>query len=320
VRSFRSFRELTSDSFPRQTALTIGKFDGVHLGHRAILSRLQEAAQTRLLEPAVFTFTHNPLAQLAPEKCPPAVSSPNQRLELLAEAGVGVTLMVEFDDEFPGHGKIRNLEPEEYVSTVLLGVMRAKYIQVGSNFRFGKEGRGTPELLQRLGKQLDFEVEITGDVSVGGKQVSSSLVRELLSRGEVSDAGTLLGRPVQVRGTVTHGAARGQDLGFPTANLSADFEGLAPVDGVYAGNATVGDSTYQAAISVGGNPTFTPDAPSRVEVYLLDFAEDIYGQTMTVDFIERVRPTTRFNSVDELIAEMNRDVDRVREILAVHEG
>lgn len=310
MRSYRSFSELTDDAFSTPAALTIGKFDGVHRGHQAILQRLKDAADERGYEAAVFTFTHNPLAMLAPEKCPQELSSPNQRLELLAAAGIDVTLMVDFDEH------LRNLTPREYARDVLVKLMRAKYVLVGGDFRFGQGGSGTVDTLRELGAEFGFEVEETSDITVDGERVSSSHVRNCLAVGDVEQAGRLLGHPVQVRGMVVHGAARGRELGVPTANLEDKFEGLAPVDGVYAGWAKVRNSRYMAAISVGGNPTFTPDAPSRVEVHLLDFNDDIYGSNMTVDFTHRIRGTERFDSVDELIAEMQNDVATVRKLLS----
>ncbi|MGO3236057.1 MAG: bifunctional riboflavin kinase/FAD synthetase [Canibacter sp.] len=310
MRSYRSFSEVTTDAFPKPTALTIGKFDGVHLGHQAILKRLKVAADEHGLEAAVFTFTHNPLAFLAPTKCPQELSSPNQRLELLAAAGVDVTLMVDFDEH------VRDLTPREYAQDVLVNLMHAQYLLVGGDFRFGKGGAGTVETLKELGAELGFSVECTSDITVNDERVSSSQVRDWLAAGDVENAERLLGRPVQVRGMVVHGAARGRELGFPTANLAESFEGLAPVDGVYAGWAKVGGERYRAAISVGGNPTFTPDAPSRVEVYLLDFAGDIYGSNMTVDFLYRLRGTERFSDIDGLIDAMNMDIDEVRRLLA----
>lgn len=309
MRSYRSFRELTAESFPRPTAVTVGKFDGVHLGHRRILDRIIAVARDRDLDAAVFTFSRNPLAVLAPERCPREISSPNQRLALLAAAGIDVTLMVDFD------AQLRDLTPRDYVQRVLLDLMHARYLLVGRDFRFGRGGSGTLDTLRELGPELGFTVECTEDVTLDGDRVSSSRVRDTLRAGDVARAAALLGRSVQLRGTVVHGAARGRDLGFPTANLAADFEGLAPADGVYAGWASVAGERHLAAISVGGNPTFTPDAPSRVEVYLLDFARDIYGAQMTVEFTHRLRGTERFASVAELVVAMQGDIARVRALL-----
>lgn len=280
----------------------------MHLGHREILAQLTQAAQQRGLEPAVFTFTQNPLSLIAPRLQPQPLTSPAQRLEQLERSGIAATLMVDFDD------RLRQLSPEAYVKRILVDLMRAEFVQVGEDFRFGQGGQGDAAELERLGKQLGFEVAVTKDVTVSGDRVSSSRIRELLGEGNVSAANRLLGRHLELRGTVVHGAKRGRELGFPTANLG-DLEGHPPADGVYAGYATVAGKRHRAAISVGSNPTFTPDAVSQVEVHILDFGEDIYGEVITVAVTERIRPTLSFDSVDDLVAEMHRDVAKIHALL-----
>ena len=308
VRSVRSLSALAESGFTRDTAVSIGKFDGVHLGHRKVLQQLQAAAAERDLDTAVFTFTENPLAAIAPLRCPQPLSSPEQRLALLESLGIDATVMVDFDDT------LRNLSPETYVREVLVGMMRAKYVQVGRDFRFGRGGVGDVSLLEQLGAQYGLEVAISDDVTMAGERVSSSRIRDLLSRGDVAGARELLGRDVAVRGEIVPGDQRGRLLGFPTANYGA-HEGLAPADGVYAGFAEVDGSAWMASISVGGNPTFTPEAESRVEVHLLDFEGDLYGKTVTTRFVAWLRPTEKFASVEALLTAIRHDVARTRAVL-----
>ncbi|MDO4241761.1 MAG: bifunctional riboflavin kinase/FMN adenylyltransferase, partial [Microbacteriaceae bacterium] len=267
MRSFRSFASVPEGGFARPTAVTIGKFDGVHLGHQQVLARLRQIAEREGLEPVVFTFTENPLARLRPEVCPPPLTSPEQRLELLEKAGIAATLMVDFTPE------LQALEPCEFVQKVLVETLQARHLLVGQDFRFGARGAGDVAVLRELGEKFGFTVSVIDDVlcdgaeagfgngSGGGpemtgngcednscesaekgvpERISSSRIRALIAAGNVEKAGKLLGRPVTVRGIVAHGAARGRDLGFPTANLAPGFDGRAPQEGVYAGIAQLG--------------------------------------------------------------------------------
>ncbi|MBT1018195.1 bifunctional riboflavin kinase/FAD synthetase [Canibacter sp. lx-72] len=301
---------MPQDAFTSATAVAIGKFDGLHLGHRKIITELINTARQRDYEPCVFTFTDNPLATLAPEKCPRALASTEQRIELLAKAGVSATLMVDFTRE------LARLEPAEFVYRVLLQGMNAREILVGHDFKFGKNGSGDVQLLRELGQQHGFAVRVLSDIEIDGERVSSTRIRELLERADVTGAAKLLGRTQSVRGLVVHGAARGRTLGFPTANMQPKYAGLAPADGVYAGYATVAGETYAAAISIGGNPTFTPDAPSQIEVHLLDFSGNIYGELMTLQFVAHLRMMTAYRGIDALVAQISEDVVNTRRIIA----
>ncbi|WP_166987188.1 bifunctional riboflavin kinase/FAD synthetase [Canibacter zhoujuaniae] len=309
MRSFRSFEALPADAFTHPTAVTIGKFDGIHKGHRAIIERLLAVSKEHSLEPAVFTFTENPLKVLNPAACPPALNSPEQRFELLAGLGISAALMVDFTRE------LSEFSPEEFAQKVLREGMNARQVLMGADFRFGRGGSGDVELLTQLGRELGFAVHITEDVVFDGKRVSSSRIRALLAAGDIAAAAQLLERPVRIRGLVVHGAERGRLLGFPTANLQPKYEGLAPADGVYAGLAHVAGKTHMAAISIGGNPTFTPDAPSQVEVHLLDFRGSIYGELMTVEFKHRLRGMTKFTGIDDLVKQMEADIQQTRDLL-----
>ena len=307
---FRSLDEIVTPA--RGSAIAIGKFDGVHRGHRAILGQLSDAATERNLETVVFTFDENPLSVIAPERCPNPLASPEQRLAVLRSFGIDATVMIPFDERFSG------LTPQEFVRDVLVTKLDAKHIIVGHDFRFGHGGAGNSALLTQLGGEYGFTVTTIADVAgESGERVSSTMIREALSAGDVTLAGSLLGRHARVTGTVVTGDARGRTIGFPTANVDGEVEGFIPADGVYAGWLIEGDEQYPAAISIGTNPTFAGERTRRVEAYVLDQSIDLYNARVHVDFVEMIRPTLKFDSVDELIAQMNEDVQRTREILAL---
>ncbi|RDV43276.1 bifunctional riboflavin kinase/FAD synthetase [Leifsonia sp. ku-ls] len=294
------------------SAVTIGKFDGVHTGHRAVIDRLRAVAAERGLTSTVITFDRNPLELLAPEKCPASLVSNAQKLDLLASTGVDATLMVAFDRALAG------LEPEEFVHTILVDRLHAAAVLVGSDFRFGARGAGDVALLRRLGEKYGFAVELIDDVRPEhGRRVSSTWIRELLADGNVRHAAELLGSAPTVRGVVVHGAARGRELGFPTANLSPESEGLIPADGVYAGWLTDAGERYPAAISVGNNPTFEGVPQKQVEAYVLDRDLDLYDHTVEVSFVERIRGMVAYTGVEPLIAQIADDVRRARDLLGV---
>lgn len=293
------------------SAVTIGKFDGVHTGHRAVIDRLRAVAAERRLTPTVITFDRNPLEVLAPEKCPASLVSNRQKLELLAETGIDASLMVTFDRV------LADLPPEEFVHGILVDRLHAAAVLVGSDFRFGARGAGDVAMLTSLGARYGFTVELIDDVRPErGRRVSSTWIRDLLAEGDVRHAAELLGTVPTVRGVVVHGAARGRELGFPTANLSPENEGLIPADGVYAGWLTDDDGTrYPAAISVGNNPTFEGVPQKQVEAYVLDRELDLYDHTVDVAFAERIRGMVAYSGIEPLVAQIAADVDDARRIL-----
>lgn len=293
------------------SAVTVGKFDGVHAGHRAIIAQLKAAAASRGLAATVVTFDRNPLRILAPEKCPDALVSNAQKAELLEEAGIDATLVLPFDRDF-------SLQPpEDFVTKILVDTLHASVVVVGADFRFGVKGSGDIALLRSLGHRHGFEVELIEEVTLHGeRRVSSTLIRELLDAGNVTAATELLGRPPSIRSSVVHGEQRGRELGYPTANLDpVGLEGLIPADGVYAAWATVGGERFGAATSVGNNPTFEGVPQKQVEAHLLDQQLDLYGQRLTLEFVEYVRPMNKFESMDALATQMHLDENRIRTIL-----
>ncbi len=298
------------------SAVTIGKFDGVHTGHRAVLARLRGLAAERGLASAVVTFDRHPLSLLAPAFCPnPLVSNP-QKVDLLAQSGVDATLMLAFDQE------LADLEPEEFVRRVLVDALDARLVLAGSDFRFGRRGAGDVGVLQELGRENGFEVVLIDDVREGSergeRRASSTWIREALEAGAVEEAARVLGRPPVVRSVVVEGERRGRELGFPTANLDPErLEGFLPADGVYAAWATVDDVRYPAAVSIGNNPTFEGVPQHQAEAHLLDVDLDLYGRTIELAFVARLRGMRRFDSLAELIDAIGSDAAAARRALAV---
>lgn len=294
------------------SAVTIGKFDGVHAGHRAVLRQLLAVADQRGLTPGVVTFDRNPLRLLAPEKSSEPLVSTAQKLELLAGVGVEATLVLEFTRA------LSELTPAEFVETILVAGLRAKAVLVGSDFTFGSRGAGDVALLREFGETADFEVVVVQDVITDGqRRVSSTWIRELLAEGRVVEAAELLGGLPSIRSVVVHGEQRGRTLGYPTANLSPQIEGYIPADGVYAAWLTVGGARYPAAVSVGNNPTFEGVPDKQVEAHIIDQTLDLYGRTAQLSFVEFIRGMRKFSGADSLAEQMGKDELRIRDILAV---
>ena len=310
---FRDLSEVPAD-FGR-SAVAIGKFDGVHAGHRAVFERLKADAAESGSRAVAVTFDRNPLALLRPEICPENVVSTERKLELLGDLGIDATLLLTFDRE------LASRSAEEFVESILVGALHVSTVLVGRDFRFGNRGAGTPELLRELGPSYGFTVDVVDDVHVDGseRRVSSSWIRDLLAEGDVATAAQVLGRPVDVRGEVVHGHKRGRELGFPTANLSETVDAFVPADGVYAGWLDDHDTgiRHPAAVSVGTNPTFDDVLVRQVEAHVLDEdALDLYGHDVTVIFTERLRGMVAFDGIDALMAQMAADVVAARELLA----
>ena len=306
---WRSLDEVPDDL--GATVVVIGNFDGVHLGHRHVVSRAHEVAAERALPVVAITFDPHPMAVLRPEHAPTTLTSLEVRAELLADAGADAVLALPFDRA------VAAWSPEEFVERVLVDGLHAAVVVVGANFRFGNKAAGDVEVLRREGERLGFSAE--GIPLDGGPQVwSSTYVRMSLAAGDVAGAAEALGRSYSVRGTVVRGDQRGRVLGYPTANVPTGALTAAPPDGVYAGWLRRLDTgeTFPAAISVGTNPTFTGVRERRVESYVLDRTDlELYGVEVEVGFVERLRGMVAFDSVDSLVEQMKADVDRARELL-----
>ncbi|GAA2538144.1 bifunctional riboflavin kinase/FAD synthetase [Microbacterium mitrae] len=307
---FTDPNEIPADFGP--TVVAIGKFDGVHTGHRLVLEKAIADARLRGAKTVAVTFDRNPLALLRPELCPTELVSLAQKIELLGGTGIDAVLVLTFDEA------MAQVTAEEFVERVLVANLNAKTVLLGHDFRFGHRGAGDPELLRRMGETFDFTVDAVGDVTDEGDRVSSTRIRELLAEGDVATAARLLGRPHAVAGEVVHGLKRGRELGFPTANLSPQSQGDVPADGVYAGWLLTEDGIHRrAAISVGINPTFDDVEVRQVEAYVLDETDlDLYGQQVVVEFVERIRGMVAFRGIPALIEQMTDDVERTRQILS----
>lgn len=296
----------------RGCAVTIGAYDGVHLGHRAVIEEVRHLAATRGAQSAMVTFDRHPAEVVRPDSAPCRLTSLDQKLELLAATGLDLVYVVKFDEA-------RSQETaQKFVKEVLVDGLAAKAVVVGHDFHFGKDRGGNVEMLQHEGAVHGFDVLGMRLVSSGSDAVSSTRIRQLLLDGEVGEAATLLGRPHEVRGTVMHGDARGRELGFPTANVSVPDGVCMPADGIYAALYTGADGVARpAAVSLGRRPTFYVDAKaSLLEAYLLDFDGDLYDQPAAVGFVKRLRGEQRFDNVDDLIVQMHADVEATRAALS----
>ncbi|MER3389303.1 MAG: bifunctional riboflavin kinase/FAD synthetase [Microcella sp.] len=295
---------------PVPSIVTIGKFDGVHRGHQAVLASLRDAAAGR--RTVVVTFDPHPLAVLRPELAPPPLLSIDQRTEALLAAGVDLVLVLDFTPQFAA------LSPEQFVQSVLVGGLAASEVLVGADFRYGARGVGTVETLRDAGERDGFTVALVDDVcEAGGRRVSSTGIRADLEAGRIAEATEALGRPPRIRSLVVPGHQRGRDLGYPTANLAPGAEGYIPADGVYACWLHVGGERYGAAVSIGNNPTFGDVLEKTVEAHAIDVTLDLYGSIVELDVIEYIRPMRKFESGDALAAQMGLDELRIREVLGL---
>jgi riboflavin kinase/FMN adenylyltransferase len=277
----------------RKRRVAIGTFDGVHLGHREVIRDMD----------TVLTFDPHPLAVIAPHALPKLLQTFPLKRDLIQGLGVEDLVVIPFNRSFAEHSA------EEFVDEVLVKRLNASHVSVGENFRFGKGAKGDADFLR---SRPEFETRVVPLVEVAGETVSSSHIRGLVAAGDVKAAGEFLGGPFLFEGEVVHGDKRGRTLGMPTANLVPDDALQVPGHGVYAGWA----HGHPSAINVGVRPTFQTGRGLLIEAYLLDFDGDLYGQNLRIAFIERLRGEKRFESVDELVAQMRRDVDQAREICA----
>ncbi|WEK59545.1 MAG: bifunctional riboflavin kinase/FAD synthetase [Candidatus Microbacterium colombiense] len=310
---FRDTAEVPADFGP--SVVAIGKFDGVHAGHRAVIRRLNDKAVETGARAVAVTFDRNPLAILRPDRCPENVVTVERKLELLGELGLDATLLLTFDEELAARSA------EDFVSDILVDALRVSTVLVGEDFRFGRGGAGTPDLLRELGPQHGFTVEVVDDVYLPGspRRVSSTWIRELLIDGDVAGATRVLGRYPDVRGEVVHGLKRGRELGFPTANLSTIVDAFVPADGVYAGWLVDHDTgiRHPSAISVGTNPTFDDVLVRQVEAHVLGKTGlDLYGHDVSVEFVERLRGMVAFEGMEKLAEQMADDVTVAASVLS----
>ncbi len=286
------------DIEPRPRRVAVGAFDGVHLGHREVV----RGADT------VLTFDPHPRGVVRPGSAPPLLSTMERKARIMASLGVRELVVVPFDEAFAARS------PREFVDDVLVGALGATHLSVGENFRFGHRGAGTPAMLQADGR---FATRVVEMLVVDGQVVSSTLIRDLLAAGDIERADRLLGEPFAIAGEVVHGDKRGRELGYPTANLVPDPRLVTPPHGVYA---CLASGDVPAAVSIGLRPMFVSGLGELIEAFLLDWSGDIYGTTLELAFLRRLRGEERFDSVGELLEQMARDVEQTRRVVAEREA
>jgi len=295
----------------RNPVVTLGNFDGVHLGHQKIFQRVKEEALKRHGEGVVITFEPHPLKVLAPEKFLPLLAPFRKKMMLIEKSGIETVLCIEFSPAFS------EMTPLEFIQNILVKKIKVKRVVIGYNYHFGKGQRGDAQTLKDAGKVYNFDVEVVEALKIGPTIVSSSKIRELIQHGEIEEASTLLGRDYPIIGKVVEGAKRGQTLGFPTANMEISDE-LYPKAGVYAVEVEWHQQRFNGLANVGFNPTFHPEKigggkPISFEVYILDFNLEIYGEEIQVSFKRRIRDEIRFESTTQLIHQIQKDIQWAKE-------
>lgn len=294
-----------------KTAVTIGKFDCLHLGHQSLFSNLIEAAKDQSLVPTVVTFDRHPDNLLRPDRAKLPIIGKTQKHSIIESLGAAVLVELEFNQA------LASKTPEQFVKEILVDTLQAQVVMVGQGFRFGDQGSGDTQTLRELGQQYGFSVSEVKPIEIDGETVSTTRVRNLLDQGNVVAVAKLLGRVHVAVGVVEHGLKIGREIGFPTANLSREAEGYLPLDGVYSGWLVSEGIRYPAAQSVGINETFQA-VPRLVESHVLDETElDLYDKVVTLEFIDFVRPVEKFDGVDSLVAQINLDLEVVRKQLGI---
>ncbi len=298
----------------RGTVVTVGTFDGVHLGHQAILRKIEERARARSLHSMLLTFDRHPLRVVRPDDAPQLLTMANEKKEILAQFGLDYVAFVSFTLGFSRYA------PEDFVEEVLVRRLKAKELVIGHDHGFGRGRAGDVEVLERLGRVHGFAVDVVSGIEVGEALVSSTRIRRAVSEGDVESARAGLGRPYSLRGSVIHGMGRGRTLGFPTANLTAPPpDKLLPAEGIYAVRASLGTELLQGLLHLGPRPTFA-GSPPTIELFLFDFDRDIYGERVVVEFLTRLREVRPFASAAELVAQMRQDLDVGRDFFASLQG
>ena len=309
MKSFTSLDQISKTL--TASAVTVGKFDGIHLGHQKLIGALRSAAKEHDLATVVVTFDRHPDVLLNPDNSKLPIIGPKLKESLIADTGVENLLTLPFDHE------LAKLLPEQFVKQILVEGLKAKIVLVGEDFRFGHKGSGDVHLLRDLGQQLGFEVRVISSAEIDGQKISTSKIREYLDEGNVVAASEMLGRVHASVGMIEHGLKIGRSIGFPTANMARDCEGYLPLDGVYAGWLCVDGERHAAAHSVGINETFQA-VPRLVESHVLDRNDiDLYDKVVTLEFIDFIRPAAKFNGVEDLVEEINRDLVKVRKVLGI---
>lgn len=305
-------QELGQFSPRKEMLLTIGVFDGVHLGHRHLISKLKELARKQGCSSGVITFSQHPQEVLSPRTRLPSVTGLEQRLALLEDEGVDIVIPLPFTPQ------LANLSPKQFLS-LLKEYLKMKGLVVGPDFALGKGRQGDINALRRLGQEMDFSLTVVPPMTVDGETVSSTAIRKALAEGDIKRAQKLLGRPFRLKGRVVSGDKRGIKLGFPTANLEVEPGRALPTGGVYACRAYIDGQSYPAMTNIGTRPTFG-GGPRLIEVYLIDYNGDLYGQELAIDIIERLRDEKKFDTPEQLIEQIAEDVKKGKAMLKTRGG
>ena len=298
-------RELARVAPGRPSAVTIGVFDGVHRGHQHLVASLCERARAEGLAAVALTFNPHPRTVLRPGSAVTYLTSLEERVELLQALGLDAVGVLAFTSE------LAQLSPRDFLA-LLVDELDMRLLMVGPDFAMGRNRSGTIGVMRQVGEELGFNVEVAPLLAEDGEKVGSSSVRQALSQGDVALVARLLGRPFSLRGPVVAGDRRGRTLGFPTANIAIGLDRALPEYGVYVTRAFVGETAYESCTSIGIRPTFDVEPRPTVETFILDFDEDVYGQEMRIDLLERLRGELKFESVDDLVAQMHRDIEDTR--------
>lgn len=294
--------------FERDTAVTFGVFDGIHIGHQAVIKTLlQRAAQDQLMSVLVGFYPH-PLAFLSPERCPPILTALSKRVEILQQFDISKIIMLSFDEQ------IASMSPESFVEQVLLEKCRARHVVVGYACQFGKNRAGNAQRLAEISEDYPFDVTIVPPTEINGAPVHSTRIRQALARGDLRWSSQLLGRPYSLVGEVIHGEGRGKQLGFPTANINTRNQ-ICPPNGVYAIRAKLEGKWLEGVLNIGTRPTFN-ELNFQVESYFFDFNETIYGKLVEIFFVEKIRSERKFPNLQSLVQQIQRDIMAAAEILA----
>ncbi len=295
------------DDFP-YPVLTLGNFDGVHLGHQTLFKTIIDRAAEKSGTPIVFTFIPHPLKIISPKTAPRLLTNYKDKIDLIKKYGIDVVICTKFTNKFA------NISAESFVRNVLCKAIKAKEIFIGANYYFGKGREGSPDLLRRLGKDCGFTVTVVDEITSGSLTISSSMIRKIVAEGKVDEASKYLGRLYSVEGVVVEGAKRGKKLlNTPTANLSTINE-LLPKNGVYAVKVELEGKQYTGAANVGYNPTFDHQAFS-FETHILDFDGDLVGKIIRVLFVKRIRDELKFPSIEALASQLQKDIETTREVI-----
>lgn len=286
-------------------AVALGTFDGIHIGHQAVIGKAVALAGQSGGTSVVFTFSNHPLSIIAPERCPDRIIGNGDKARLLKRLGVDILLNIPFTPE------LLKYSPEQFIN-LLQTNLQPKHIVVGPNYSFGYKSLGNPDLLTRAGREKNFAVEVQPAIYLDGLLVSSTLIRQLIAGGKVEESARLLGRPFKLRGEVINGNQRGRLLGFPTANLNLPEKYAIPDNGVYAVRTHYCSSMYHSVANIGINPTFQ-GIERHIEVHLLDFDGDLYGQMIEVEFLHKIRSEQSFSSVDQLVEQIKLDIEVARQ-------